>query len=349
MEVARRCSVSQSTVSRVLNNKKLGRYTISRPVRERILKVAQELNYRPSVAARTLVGAQTKLIGILGVRGLWTDQVGPEEDAVGALAKVLDAEGYEACFQFAGLGRKSFDLPPLRVEGIVAVGATRQSELQMLENSGIPYVGLNGLVGPRGVQVIPDDAHGTRMAVEFLASLGHERIAYFDHPSATASHPGVFARRSAFAKALRDFDLKSPPLDSPNLPDDVSWDLAYAPFLKQAVIDGGATAVLAYSHFMAVSLLRVANDMHLRVPDDFNLICFNNATFLKLCIPSITAVDLPSTAMGQTTANVLVEMLKRGKLPAQRIQKLKETLIVRESTAAVGMKSDRRPVAYKNS
>src|SRR5581483_3746709 len=97
MEVARRCAVSQSTVSRVLNNSKHGRFSVSSEVREKIVRVARELNYRPSIAARNLAVTKTRLVAVLGVAGIWSDRVGPLEEAVGALAKALDGAGYEIC------------------------------------------------------------------------------------------------------------------------------------------------------------------------------------------------------------------------------------------------------------
>ena len=100
LEVAKRCSVSQSTVSRVLNNSKHGRFSVSPAVREKILTAARELNYRPSVAARNLTVSKTRLVAVLGVRTIGSDAVGPMERAVIALAKALDAAGYEICLQF---------------------------------------------------------------------------------------------------------------------------------------------------------------------------------------------------------------------------------------------------------
>ena len=207
-EVAEKCAVAPSTVSRVLNNSKHGRFSVSQAVRDRILKVAEELNYRPSMAARNLTVSKTHLIAVLGVSRIESDHVGPQEEAVSAMAKSLDAEGYEICAQFISLRHGPFELPPLRVDGIVAVGPTSLDDLQVLERNDVPYVSLDGVVGSRGMQVIPDDAQGTRMAIEHLASLGHNRIAYLDNPSIAALHPSVFTRRDAFGRALREFGLE---------------------------------------------------------------------------------------------------------------------------------------------
>jgi LacI family transcriptional regulator len=336
VEVARRCSVSQSTVSRVLNNAKHGRFSVSPEVRAKILKVAQELNYRPSIAARNLAVSKTNLVAVLGLRGFWSDRVGPLEEAINALAKTLDDRGYEICVQFMSLRHGAFELPPLRVDGVVAAAPCTPDDIQVLEDSDIPYVSLDGVVGRRGMQVAVDDAGGTWQAVEHLFGLGHRRIAYMDHPAGGLSHPSVPTRREAFKLAARKLGFESPSVQLPRLPPDAPWDSVYRPFLRQAVVEGLATAVLSYSHYGALSLLRTAHDMGLRVPNDFSLACFNNEPMLSLAVPSITAVDLPSTALGQTAAELLLREMSGESAGEPRCVKIEETLIVRESTAPPG-------------
>ncbi|MGD0540721.1 MAG: LacI family DNA-binding transcriptional regulator [Tepidisphaeraceae bacterium] len=338
MEVARRCSVSQSTVSRVLNNSKHGRFSVSAAVRERILTVARELNYRPSIAARNLTVSKTNLVAVLGVAGIQSDRVGPAEEAVGALAKALDQSGYEICVQFMSLRHGPFQIPPLRVDGVVAVGPTSVTDLDELDGSGIPYVSLDGVVGSRGSQVVPDDAGGTQMALRHLVELGHRRIAYLDNPSIGAAHPSVFTRREAFARAAAELQFQIPKVEVPSLSGDLPWDSYYEPFLRLSVIEGKATAVLSYSHYGALALLRTAHDLGLSVPTDFSLICFNNEPVTRLSVPSLTAVEVPSAAMGEAAAQILLQGM-RGEESSQPIcRKLEEKLIVRESTT-----SPRRP------
>jgi LacI family transcriptional regulator len=333
MEVARRCSVSQSTVSRVLNNSKHGRFSVSDAVRSKILKVANELNYRPSIAARNLTVSKTNLVAVLGLAGLASDHVGPLEEAVGALTKALDQAGYEICVQFMSQRHRPFELPGLRVDGVVAVGPNSLDDLSVLERDNVPYVSLDGVVGLTGMQVISDDAGGARKALEHLVNLGHTRIAYLDNPEVGAAHISVATRRQAFLDASKQMGFEIPAVDVPKLPNGVSWDLYYEPFLQGMVLEGKATAVLAYSHYGALSLMRRAYDMGLVVPRDFSLICFNNEPMLALAIPSLTAVDLPSAAIGQVAAEMLLsEMNKSGSVEA-RCRKLDEELIVRESTA----------------
>lgn len=338
VDVARRCAVSQSTVSRVLNNTRQGRFSVSQEVRDRIIQVAGEMNYRPSVAARNLAATETKLIAVLGVGGIWADRIGPGELAVGALSQVLDAAGYELCVQFYSQRHSVFAPPALRVDGVVVVSVADVADLAALEQSGLPYVSINGLVGPRGSRVTPDDVRGTRLVLRHLHDLGHRKIAYLDHWSVDAVHPSVFDRRETFAKCAAEMNFEAAVVKVPMLPANTPWDSYYEPFLRDAVIRQGATAVLAYSHHGALALMRVAHDLGLSVPKDFSLACFNNELAVQLSIPSLTAVDVPAARMGQVAGELLLRQLNgsSGEKSEPIELRLEETLVVRESTAPAG-------------
>jgi DNA-binding LacI/PurR family transcriptional regulator len=348
VEVARRSGVSPSTASRVLNNAMAGRFSVSPDVRDRIVRAARELNYRPSMAARNLAVAKTRLVAVLGLGGIGSDRVGPVEAAVGAMTKALDAAGYEICVQFMSRRRGPFDLPPLRVDGVVAVGARRHDDLQALEESGIPYVSVNGVTGPRGSLVVPDDAGGTRLALRHLVDLGHRSIAYLDNPSADADHVSVTERRNAFGDAAGQLGFRVPPLGIPPLTGDAPWDSYYEPFVRRAVLDGRATAVLTYSHHGALALMRTAHDLGLSVPSDLSVVCFNDEPVARLWVPSITAVDIPSVRMGQVAAELLLRQMSSDASRRPERVLLDESLVVRESSRppATGMR--RPPRLRKN-
>jgi LacI family transcriptional regulator len=339
MEVARRCSVSKSTVSRVLNGSKHGRFSVSPAVREKILQVARELDYRPNIAARNLTISKTNLVAVLGLHGFWSDSVSPVDEAAAAMAKVLDEAGYEIYVQFMTPRRNPFELPSLRVDGIVAVSPWHEWELAPLDKAQIPYVSLDGAVGERGVRVYPDDADGTFKVLQHLVDLGHRRIAYLDNPSIDATHSSVFVRREAFSRAAAEMKFQVPEIDLPKLASGVNWKEYYAPFLHKAVIEGQATAVLSYSHAGSLGLLRLAHDLHLSVPRDFSLACFNDMPAVNVSVPSLTAVEVPATALGLKAAELLLEQMNSDERPVSRSVKLTESLIIRESTAAPPRKS----------
>jgi DNA-binding LacI/PurR family transcriptional regulator len=335
-EVARHCAVSASTVSRVLNNSGKGRFSVSPKVRDRILSTARTLNYRPSIAARSLTVNKTMLVAVLGIGGIRSDRVGPVEEAVNALGEVLDKAGYEICIAMLSKWHGPFAPPPLRVDGVIAVGPQSLADLEALERSNIPYVSVNGVTGERGWSVSPDDARGTFLALKHLYSLGHRNIAYLDHCFVDACHPSVLERRKAYFDAAGELGFRVPFMNLPMLPAATAWDSYYEPFVRRTIVEQKMTAVLAYSHQGALGLIRAAHDLGLSVPRDFSLVCFNNEPVVRLSVPSITSIDVPSVRMGQLAAEILLRDLTapEGRAASEPIRvRVEESLIVRESSA----------------
>jgi LacI family transcriptional regulator len=85
-----------------------------------------------------------------------------------------------------------------------------------------------------------------------------------------------------------------------------------------------------------MALLRTSHDLGLQVPRDFSLACFNDEPIVRLSIPSITAVDVPSLELGRTAAQELLSRMKsdgNGETPAPKRIRVDEKVIPRESTA----------------
>src|SRR5574341_2407430 len=75
-EIAKLSGVSRSTVSRVVNNDP----NVGEATRERVLKIIQQANYHPNVAARGLAAGRTRILGLvipMGVSALFTDPYFP--------------------------------------------------------------------------------------------------------------------------------------------------------------------------------------------------------------------------------------------------------------------------------
>ena len=331
-ELARRCSVNPSTVSRVLNNSMAGRFSVSSQVRKLIVDTAREINYRPNLAARNLTANNTNLVAVLGVAGMTPDRVGPVKEAITVLAQVLDEANYDICVQFSSKRVGRFDLPPLRVDGLIAVGAQTDADVAALDSLDIPHVGINGRIGKNGSSISPDDTRRTYIALKHLVDLGHRRIARLDHWVTFTADPSVHERHDAFLRVATELGVQCPRLTMPLLPASTAWDSYYEPFIRQTIIEGGATAVLAYSHQSALSLFRKAHDIGLRIPADFSLVCFINDPVLQLSVPSITAIDVSSSQMGHMAATILLRNMGAVAEMNPVHLHLDETLFVRESS-----------------
>jgi DNA-binding LacI/PurR family transcriptional regulator len=327
--IAQRCGANKSTVSRVLNNRCDGSFSVQPQLRDKILRVAKQLNYRPNLAAQTLARRQTRLVAIPRLIPSADDEHVPGiYDALTAhLLGYLREHGFEVCTTYYDPYHDGASiLPPWAVDGMVIMHRAPVQMIEELEQVGMPYVCVNCLPGPTGGSIQVDDQSGANLAMQHLLDLGHRRIAYRRHRTHLPPlHSSVIQRHEGYLAFLKSHGLK------PIKPHDGPWDESEV-YLKK-IIKAGATAVLAYDHIEAIRLLKAALQIDVRFPDDLSLVCFNNEFSCSLVTPALTAVALPIAAMGRQAGERMVQMLSdqiQEQPPMQQV--MHETLVVRQST-----------------
>ena len=178
--------------------------------------------------------------------------------------------------------------------------------------------------GENGISVEFDDIDGTRQVMEYLFSLGHERIAYANIGGPWAAHPSVALRHQTYLDCLRERGLKPMPLH------DRGTEYPANDFVK-TVYEAGATAVLAYHHHNAVYVMQAAGQLGIKIPEQMSLASFNDEFPLHLLHPMVTAVAMPAVEAGEVAAKYLVEQMQNGRREFKRIV-LKQKLVIRDST-----------------
>ncbi|MCD5408911.1 LacI family transcriptional regulator [Candidatus Bipolaricaulota bacterium] len=180
-DVARAAGVSVNTVSRAL----AGKPDVSPETRARVLKVAEELGYRPNKLARGLRSNKTRTIGVIV-----TDIANPY---FGALVKgVREAayrHGYSIILQdtdedYAREGEAIEVMLAERVDGLLITPVQTGTEtIEKLKESGLPFVLLGRHFDDLETDyVVTDDVQGGYLATEHLIKLGHTRIAMINGP-----------------------------------------------------------------------------------------------------------------------------------------------------------------------
>jgi DNA-binding LacI/PurR family transcriptional regulator len=94
------------------------------------------------------------------------------------------------------------------------------------------------------------------------------------------------------------------------------------------------TAVLVYTHYLAIKLLQKCWEAGIRVPQDLSVATYSNAFPVDDVIPPLTTMALPTEQMGREAAEMVLEQVETDGAATPRRAVLKETLIVRKSTAA---------------
>jgi DNA-binding LacI/PurR family transcriptional regulator len=203
-DIARRAGVTKSAVSFALN----GRPGVSQTTRARILAIAEELGWQPSSAARALSDGRAGALGLvvdrpartLGIEPYFTQLISGIEGELAArdVALLLQLTADRA----AQLGSYRRWWAERRVDGVFLVDLqVDDARIELLKELGMPAIVVGG---PRGLAGLPgvwnDEAGAVRAVVEYLAALGHRRIARVAGPPElwhTAMRTEVFEARAA--------------------------------------------------------------------------------------------------------------------------------------------------------
>ena len=208
--------------------------------------------------------------------------------------------------------------------------APRPEAVAELDSRHVPYVCVNDRIGTPAAYILADEQMGMKSAIAHLLDLGHERIAYANAMKSYYPHYSTDERYAALlAEARREKFTLIPGHDEPFYAD------AAAKYLRKTVLEGGATAVIAYDHQIAFMILGATHAMGLRIPQDFSLVCFNDVFPTAIVYPPLTCVAVPGREMGRIAAEQLLKTLSSKKRPVGQEIRVPEHLIVRSSTVQI--------------
>jgi len=330
-DVARRAGVHPSTVSRVLNP--ATRSMVSAELAERILAIADELDYRRNALASGLRTRKTYTIGII-IPDL-TNPVFPP--IVRGAERTLDAHGYIAILADSGSRdhgeREIIDKLRARdVDGLILATAKRRDPVvDACVDAGIPLVLVNRTVTQHNVAaVINDDELGVELALAHLLALGHRDIAYIGGPTSTSTG---HIRYHAFLASAKRSGLV---IDRTRLVNAHAFTEPAGEAALNGLLDSNVdfTAVLTANDLLALGCYDALAAHGLSCPGDVSITGFNDMPFVDRFNPPLTTVHIPHDELGVEAADLLLERIEAPDAPAKQIR-LEPRLVVRGSTARI--------------
>jgi len=329
-DVATEAGVSKSTVSRVLNNRLGNGFSVTEEVRKRVLAVAEKLNYRPNLIAKSLTLQTTRMIHIIGGHYALSDLGNIYQTVVNSATCVMDCceDIFDVTVDMSHHDKQSSELPPWKIDGAIILARANSSTLSELEDGQIPYVVVNGPAGKSGSSVVPDDECGTKMAIQYLAELGHRIIAYANSkPDYLVGHSSLADRHQTYLREMKKLGLSV-------VPGHDEWLKSAEKFLTTAVIKNGATAVLAYGHMEGLNLMQASHKLGITMPGRLSVLCFCDRQAAAAMSPLLSFIDLRSSDMGKIAAELLLKNIKKSGNAEPATIKLAEQLVICSSTAS---------------
>lgn len=310
-DVARRAGVHSATVSRALSRPEM----VNEATLERVRAAVDALGYVPNNAARQLAGGRTGRIAVIV-----PDVTNPYFGGLVQAAQRTADDGDEIVVLADTGQRPQREVAAVRsltaeVDGIVLCGSVGPVGGLRAAAGSTPVVSVNRRM--RGVpSVVVDQAAVVDLAAEHLASLGHDRLAFVRGPSAYWSTE--IRTRRATALGLR--------LLGPVEPTHAGGRDAVA-----ALVDSGATGVIAFNDLIATGVLAEASERGLRIPEDLSIVGSDDVSLASMVHPALTTVAGRADELGAAAVDLL-----HGLLGGEEVEdvSLDPSLVVRRTTGA---------------
>lgn len=307
-DVAKLAGVSQSTVSRVLNES-ASAFPISDETRQRILTAVEELSYYPNMTARSLRTQQTQMIAVM---------IGDISNAfyhpiVRIVQDVAGSRGYDVLISNSDHtyeNEKRFLDSLLRrpVDGVI-MSPHRLSTDDLdyfIKRSRIPIVALGAQVEHPMVDVVGGTSEpATYEAITWLIrEKGHQRIGFMG--VADNMPPGP-PRLRGYRRAMEEMGLAIEPefIQKADFTTTGGRE-AMVNFLEQP---NPPSAIFASNSLMAIGAILVARERGYHVPQDFSVMGFDDIPENVIVQPRLTVIARDLIKVGEQVAVALFERI----------------------------------------
>lgn len=298
-DVAARAGVSRTLVSLIFRNEPgAGPQT-----RERVLRAADELGYRPDSAARLLARGRSRTIGVV----VSMDQPFHAE-LVNETYPEAERLGYDVLLSASGPTRderKAVDaLLSHRCEALILLGPNADARYlrELGESTVVVTVGCR-VAEARADSVHTADAKGMRQAVDHLVELGHRRIVHVDG----GKDPGSADRRRGYRNAMRRRGLPDEIRVIAGAHDEDAGMVAGRALLDE---DRLPTALLAGNDRCAMGLMHVLRRAGVEMPRDLSIVGYDDSRLAHLSHIDLTTVHQDADQMAQHAVRAAVHRLE---------------------------------------
>lgn len=328
-DIARKAGVSESTVSRALNNNKL----IAEKTRERIQDIARSMNYKINEAARNLRLQRSHTVSVVINATEGSGQTFSDPfmiDMIGSIADELGRHNYDLLFSSSIVARQDWHdylLGSRRADGIIVIGqGSDDSPLRELQKRGDPIVVWgNKQARTPYCTVGSNNFDGGKIASQHLIEMGREDIVFLGD----IAHPEINARFQGYMDALNQASLAT---HEHHLGTAFSINSGYQR-VNELLSDGKLSfdAIFAASDNIAMGAIKALQEHGYRVPEDVSVVGFDDIPVAAIFTPPLTTVRQQIHTGGEALVTKVMALINGEKAPSAM---LPTELVVRGSCGA---------------
>ena len=309
----------------MLNNKQ----NVSQKAREKILSVIEDAQYIPNVYARGLGKGTLQTVGLVcvDVADLYLAGV------VSNLERELRGKGYQSLLCCTGMDEASQrrglqQMLEQNVDAILLIGShfvQHGHDYITQAAQKVPVLLLNSYVeGPGIYCIMTDDYHATMDCTNEMIRAGHKKILYLYD----ADTPSGVRKRGGYREALKQAGLSH----DPSLEILLERNVHKAQQTVEALLKAGTvfTAALASEDELAIGALKAALNRGISVPDELEIIGYNNSLLAACCLPELSSIDSRCDALCAMAISTLFGLFEGKEFPSKLL--LSAKLIKRNTT-----------------
>lgn len=325
-DVAAASGYSLATISRVLNHPE----KVRPATREKVLKVIEELGYRPNMIARGLASRRTTTVGVI-ISDITRASVA---EMIGGIIDISETYDYSikifSIHDDINVKDVMKNVVAEQVDGVLYLNDELSEESieeikDILKQGNIPFVFAN---------VLPEDKETASVAIDYLRagyemtkSLINQGKKHIYLLSTARRYTVNISKENGYLKAMTEFGLE--PMIFRTSGDTAINEAHFNEFFQDKQID----AALAVRNSIAVSFLNVAINKGYRVPEDIALASFQNTRYSVLSRPKLTVIDIPVYDIGAVAMRLLTKLMERKSKDVGNTKiVLPHNIIMREST-----------------
>lgn len=325
-DIAATLNVSVTTVSRVMNNKPKG---VSVETREKILKLAEELDYHPNKIARGLVTKRTNTIGVL-LPDI-TNPVFP--NLVRGIEDACNDSGYDLiiCNSDNYYKKERNYIRILKekcVDGIVYTGTVSDEgqNVKLLQSMDIPFIVVDRIYDEKNIlKVCTNSEAGIYELTKYIIENGHKKIAYISGPTTTNIHE---ARFLGFKNALEENGLE---VDNSLVQvGEYKFESGYESMCELLKKRGEFTAVVCENDLIAIGACEAMKERKVCIPDEISITGYDDIYVSRLITPKLTTVYQDTYEMGKKAIEVLINNIEGNNIEENEVI-FEPRIVIRDS------------------
>ena len=305
-DIAQDLNLSVVTVSKVLRDHP----DIGQETRERVLQRMKELNYRPNLAARTLVTGRTYAIGLIV-----PDLVHPFfGDVAKALSTVLRGKAYSLVLASSDddpqLEQQEIEqLLARRVDLLVVASVLKGGELfQRIQEQKTPVVLIDRRFEAVSAHFVGvDDVEAGRIATEHLLEVGCSHLAHIGGPDVSTAAGRLRGYREVLAQ--RHIQERPETVVLREHGDDAGDLSGYSTMKRLLELDPRPDGVFCYNDPTAMGAMKAVLEAGLRVPEDVAIVGCGNVAYADFIRVPLTSVDQQSAEIGRRAGKLALSVL----------------------------------------